>query len=76
MAIKIQNKAVQPWASGAEERDYHGFLVALRDLEVGQSFLWKPTSNDRMAITIVGVLFGRKFKTRSEGDTHRIGRVL
>lgn len=73
--IKIEKVAVQALKSG-RGGNFQAFVLALRDLKKGESFLYPLASNDRMAIAIVQLLLERDFVTRKEGGMYRIGRVL
>lgn len=75
--LKIENKPVEP-IGGTRRRNisFADFVIALRNLEVGQSFLMTLDSNDRMAIAIVQILYNRRYVSRKEGERHRIGRTV
>lgn len=75
--MRIEDTPVERWSRKSGKRDFKAFVRALRDMEVGQSMLWIPASNDRMAISIVAELLGRRYATRKEGETgaFRVGRL-
>lgn len=77
MKLKIENKPIEP-IGGIRRRDvtFAEFVITLQKLEIGQSFLMRLDSNDRMAIAIVQILYNRRFVSRKEGDRHRIGRTV
>jgi hypothetical protein len=75
MTIKIEKKRIEPYRN-VERRDVRAYVLALRDLKVGESFLWKLQSNDRMTILILSIVFDRKFITRKEGEMYRIARTI
>lgn len=76
MKITVEDKPVFMTKSTDDKRDFKGFILALRDMEKGQSFLWKIVSTDRIAISVIGMLLDRRYVARKEGELHRIGRVL
>ena len=79
MSLKIENIPVEPHSSGARGNGaFREFVLALKKLNKGQSFVWELSSNDRMAIAIVQILLERQFITRRQpdGSGFRIGRVL
>lgn len=74
--IKIEDISIVPWKSDSGRGGFQDFVLALRGMDKGQSFLRKINSTDRIAISVVGTLMERRYVTRKEGDTFRIGRVL
>lgn len=53
------------------------FLIAIRDLQVGQSFLIdKIPSNFRIILAAMPILMGRKYVSRKDGLKFRVGRVF
>ncbi len=77
MKIKVENKPVEPIGGNrARNVTFTEFVITLRELKIGQSFLMNLQSNDRMAISIVQILYNRRFVARKEGVQHRIGRTL
>lgn len=74
--VKIEDVPVTVSRAKRSEGDFRQYVQALANLKKGQSFLWKLSSNDRMAISIVQMLFNRRFVARKEDDTFRIGRIL
>lgn len=75
-SIKIENTPVAVNRAERDKGNFREYVKALAALDVGQSFLWRLASNDRMAISIVQMLFDRRFVARQEGDTFRIGRII
>ncbi len=73
--LKVENIAVTSRSAGTSRGDFREFVRTLRDMKKGQSFMWRLSSNDRMAISIVQILFDREFVSRREGDAFRVGRV-
>lgn len=72
-SIKIEDSPVR---SSSDRMDHTEFLHALRDVEVGQSFLiGSCTSYERIAIRAAAAVLGRLFITRKDGDKVRVGRV-
>lgn len=75
--LKIENVPVEPVGGRRGNGTFRDFVLALKNLKKGQSFVWEMSSNDRMAIAIVQILLERQFVTRKqEGGKFRIGRVL
>jgi len=75
--LKIEDVAVEPIGNGGRGKGaFREFVLALKALKRGQSFVWEMSSNDRMAIAIVQILLDRQFITRREGDSFRVGRLL
>jgi len=59
------------------QKKWDEFLIGLRDLQVGQSFVvTKIPSNFRIVLSATQVLMGRRYMSRKEPDGYRIGRVL
>lgn len=78
MGIKLETIKGVPKVMGTNgERDFQEFLKTLKDMKVGQSFLWKLASTDRMALCVAGMLLDRRYITRKEGDEgkHRVWRL-
>lgn len=78
MSLKIENIPVEPIGNGSRGNGaFREFVLALKELHKGQSFVWELSSNDRMAIAIVQMLFDRQFITRKQPDgKFRVGRLL
>jgi hypothetical protein len=74
--IKVEKVQFKPGGS-AWSNEFHEYVVALRDLKVGESFLYKMESHHRLAIAIMQHAFGRAYKSRKEGGSgvFRIGRI-
>lgn len=51
------------------------YVRRITTLQVGESFLYRMTSNHRNAISVIQYALGRKFMTRAENDKYRIARV-
>lgn len=76
MSLKLEDIPVPERTSARGNGNFREFVTALRDLKKGQSFLYPDlASNDRMAISIVQMLFNREYVTRKEGKAFRVGRV-
>jgi hypothetical protein len=74
MNIKIEKVSVNK--SQTRNKDFGSFVVALRDLKVGESFLHPVQSHHRLAVTIMQHLFDRQYTMRKhDAKTHRIGRI-
>ena len=73
MSIKIENKAVD----GGGDTGFREYVLTLRALEVGQSFVTKLPSSYRIALSVAQILLDREFVTRKEGASglRRVGRV-
>jgi len=74
MAYRIENKPVGTAprrSSGVRE-----FVVALRSLEVGQSFVSDYSkTNIRYTMSVVGHALDRTFRVVKEGESFRVGRI-
>ena len=79
MPIKFEKKALPPTGKYRKYRPHHmeEFLAALRDMEVGESFVTRMTSYNRNAISFAQFLLRRRFATREEarGGMRRICRT-
>jgi hypothetical protein len=65
---------VQKW-HGNCRTGMEKYVRAIATLKVGESFLYRMTSNHRNAISVIQYALGRKFRTRVENDKYRIARV-
>lgn len=75
MAIKIETKPVTN-GNGRDSQKWHEFLVAMKGLKVGQSFLiGEVASNHRLAVTAAKVWLDASFKIVREGKQFRVGRI-
>lgn len=71
--MKIEDK---PVGRLNENHEFHEFLRAIRDLEVGQSFYLDDISTScRIVLSSTMILLGKKFATQKEGNGYRVGRV-
>ena len=75
MAIKIENIQVEPVQVARRGEEWNDFLIALRDLQVGQSFVVKTMpSNYRLIVSAAQTLMNRHFISCKVEGGHRIGR--
>jgi hypothetical protein len=51
------------------------FVAALRDMKVGESFLFQLTSNHRNAISIMQYAFGYRYEAHKDGAAYRVFRT-
>ena len=77
--IKVENKMVVQNSISLKEKagfERKEFLIALRDLKIGQSFMINVLdSNQRNIICVAKTLLDRKFITKKEGKDYRVGRI-
>ncbi len=73
MKLKIENIKVR--RVSRHDSALGDFIAALKQLKVGQSFLYDLKSNHRTAIQIVQHVLDRRFISRAEKTTFRVGRV-
>jgi len=54
--------------------NFEEFVKVAEKLEVGESFLFKLTSNHRMALSVIQYLTANRYVTRHENGQHRVCR--
>jgi hypothetical protein len=76
VTIKIEKKLPQRAINSMLHGNWHDFLVTIKALKVGESFVFPDiSSNHRLIMAAMPVLFGSYFRTAKEGRQFRIGRV-
>lgn len=73
MSIKIEKVRLP---SPARNGNLAEFLDGLKELKVGESFVYPVSSYHRMAASVVQHILARRFRIKAEGDKWRVGRVL
>lgn len=71
-SITVESISVKTWRGSLG-----AFVCALRDMEVGQSFVHHVASPQRTAISVLQALYpDRRYATRKiDGKTFRVGRI-
>jgi hypothetical protein len=77
MTYKIEKVALAPDAKDNRQVRYAEFVDTLRDLKVGESFVfgYKFLSSHRLAITVVSRVLRHEYVARKENNVVRIGRI-
>lgn len=73
---KIENVGIK--ATPRYSIRLRGFLLTLRNLEVGQSFVTDVKSTERMVLSMAGFLLDRHYVTNKQGmkgHKSRVGRI-
>jgi hypothetical protein len=73
MAIKIEKKRLN--GGGLRSARVQEFINALKELEVGESFVISMNAQDRQAMSLAQYILGRRFGTAAEGSLRRVARL-
>jgi hypothetical protein len=73
--VKLKIEKVPMLKTRTYNGEFQDFVMALRALKVGESFVYKLASNNRMAISIAQYLLDRRFTCQREKDSFRVGRI-
>jgi hypothetical protein len=71
--IKIEN--IPNPIGDRDERPLAEFLLALKALKIGESFMYKIGPYQRAAMNAAAIVLERKFRTVRKGKEHRVARV-
>lgn len=76
MSITLERVPLAP-KKAKSTADFRSFCLALRDMEIGESFVHNMSSNLRVTISAVQILLNKSFTAQKEPGTEqfRIGRV-
>jgi hypothetical protein len=76
MSITLERVPLAP-KKAKSTADFRSFCLALRDMEIGESFVHNMSSNLRVTISAVQIMMNKSFTAQKEPgtDKFRIGRV-